>query len=187
MRIDDLSVLGWNHTFLCALALIVGALQWRGEKGTPGHAVRGNVYFLSMVAANITALFIFGGEDLLFRHGRPPVIGTGFGFVHWLAVAALALTLLGRLAASLQRIGFFAYAHPICMILSYWLLVGGAVNEAFVRIDWVRRAALAISPGARSIAGYKLLYLVYFALDVAILALLLTAIVQVRRFRRQSA
>ena len=187
MRINDLSVLAWNHTFVCMLALVVGAMQLGSEKGTPAHAVRGNIYALSMVVVNVTALFIFDGEDALFRHGQPPVVGKGFGFFHWLAVMTLAVTLFGRLAASLQRIAFFAYAHPICMILSYWILVGGAVNEAFIRVDWVRQAAVAISPGARSIAGYKLLYIAYFTLDAAILALLVIAIVQVRRFRRQSA
>lgn len=170
MNINDISLLGWNHTVACLLALIAGAMQLAGEKGTPAHALKCNIYCLSMVIANVTALVIFGGQDLLLRHGQPPVIGRGFGFFHWTAVATLGFVLLGRLAASLQRHSFFAYAHPICMILSYWILVGGAVNQAFVRVEWVRQAALAISPGARSIAGYKLLYIAYIALDTTILA-----------------
>ena len=130
-----------------------------------------------MVVANVTALFIFHGEDVLFRRGRPPEIGHGFGFFHWLAVVTLVLVLLGRFAASRQRQAFFAYAHPVCMILSYWMLMGGAVNEVFDRVDWVKRMALAISPGARSIAGYKLLYIVYYINDAVILAALAIATV----------
>jgi len=186
MRLNDISFLGWVHTVVCVLAMVTGTRQLVGRKGTAAHALSGSVYFVSMVAANVTVLFIFHGEDLIFRHGRPPVLGQGFGFFHWLAIITLALVLLGRLAASRQRQAFFAYAHPICMILSYWVLVGGAVNEAFDRIEWVRQAALAISPGARSLAGYKLLYIVYFAMDAVILALLAVAVVQVRRFRRVS-
>jgi len=187
MRLHDISLIGWLHSAVYVLALIVGALQLVNRKGTRLHALRGNIYFLSMVVANVTALFIYDGEDVLFRRGRPPEIGQGFGFFHWLAVLTLALVVLGRFAASRQRRAFFAYAHPVCMILSYWFLVGGAINEAFDRIDWVRRAALAVSPGARSIAGYKLLYIVYYINDAVILAALAIAAIQVWRYRRQLA
>jgi len=167
------------------LALIAGTLQIVRTKGTPSHVLRGRIYFLAMMAANVMALFLFHAEDVIFRFGQPPVIGHGFGFIHWLAVMAVVLVLLGRLAASRQRQALFAYAHPICMILSYWLLLGGLVNEAFDRVDWVRRAALAISPRAHDIAGYKLLYIVYAVMDAVILGLLTVAVIQVRRFRRQ--
>jgi uncharacterized membrane protein len=187
MRLNDISLIGWLHSMVYMLAVIVGAMQLVSRKGTRSHALRGNIYFLAMVVANVTALVIFHGEDVLFRRGRPPVVGQGFGFFHWLAVFTLVLVVLGRLAASRQRHAFFAYAHPVCMILSYWVLVGGAINEAFDRVDWVRRAALAISPGARSIAGYKLLYIVYCINDAVILAALAAATLQVWRYRRQLA
>jgi uncharacterized membrane protein len=187
MRLNDISLIGWLHSMVYMAALIVGAMQLISQKGTRAHTFRGNIYFLAMIVANVTALFIFHGEDVLFRRGRPPVIGQGFGFFHWLSVFTLVLVVLGRIAASRQRRAFFAYAHPVCMILSYWVLVGGAINEAFDRVDWVRRAALAISPGARSIAGYKLLYIVYYRNDAAILAALAVATIQVWRYRRQLA
>jgi hypothetical protein len=69
MNTDGISLLGWIHIFVCPLALISGALQLAGRKGTPAHARRGNVYFLSMAIANVTALFIFHG-DLLIRSRR---------------------------------------------------------------------------------------------------------------------
>jgi uncharacterized membrane protein len=178
----NVSLLGWIHSFVCALALIFGALQLAGRKGTVAHARRGNVYFLSMAIASITALFIFHG-DLLMRHGQPKVVvGQGFGMAHWLAVITLAVLLLGRLAASRQRVAFFAYGHPICMIVTYWFLVGGAINEAFVRVDWLKRAALAISPAARGLGGYKLVYIVHFTNDAFILAAIVMAVVHVRQF-----
>ena len=187
MGLNDISYLGWIHTFLCALALIFGALQFAGSKGTPAHARRGNVYFLSMVIANGMALFIFHG-DLLIRSGQPGMlVGRGFGAAHWLAVITLAVLLLGRLAASRQRVAFFAYAHPVCMIVTYWMLVGGAINEAFVRVGWLQRVAHAISPAARGLPGYKLVYIVHFTNDALILAAIVIAVVQVRQFRRQLA
>jgi uncharacterized membrane protein len=187
MNTNDMSLLGWIHIFVCALALIFGTLQLAGRKGTPAHARRGNVYFLSMAIANVTALFIFHA-DLLIRHGKPQlIVGQGFGMAHWLAVITLAVLLLGRLAASRQRVAFFAYAHPICMIVTYWFLVGGAINEAFVHVGWVQRAALAISPAARGLADYKLVYIVHFTNDAFILAAIVIAVVQVRKFRRGTA
>jgi hypothetical protein len=187
MRLDDISLMGALHTLLCMLAMGSGTRQLLARKGTPAHAWSGNVYFLSMVAANLTILFLFHGEDVIFHPGQRPVVGYGFGFFHWLAVTALTLVLVGRFAASRQRQPFFAYAHPICMILSYWLLMGGAVNEIFDRVDWVRRVAQSVSPGAKTFAGFTLLYVAYAALDTVILVALVIAVLHVRRFRRQPA
>jgi uncharacterized membrane protein len=187
MRFNDISLVGAFHSLLCILAMVSGALQLFARKGTPAHAVSGNAYTLSMVAANLTIMFVFHGEDVFFRPGQQPTVGYGFGFFHWLAVTALALVLLGRFAASRQRQALFAYTHPICMILSYWLLVGGAINEAFDRVSWIRQAALYFSPGAKTVAGFKLLYVAYLALDAAILAALVVAVHHVRRFRSQLA
>jgi len=186
MDTNDISFLGWTHTFLCAVALIAGALQLARSKGTSAHALCGNVYFLSMASANVMVLFIFHGNDLLIRSGQYRV-GHGFGAVHWLAVVTLGVLLLGRLAASRQRVAFFAYAHPICMIITYWMLVGGGINEAFVRVGWLQRVAHAMSPAARGLPGYTLVYIVHFTNDALILAAIVFAVVQVRQFRRQLA
>jgi hypothetical protein len=37
-------------------------------------------------------------------------------------------------AARRQHHRIFAYAHPAAMVVSYYLLVGGAVNEVFVHV-----------------------------------------------------
>jgi len=187
MKIDDISLIGWVHMLAYVVAMIVGAMQLVARKRTASHRLRGETYFAAMVVANITAMVIFRVQDLFFRIGQPPVFHKGFGAFHWLAAVTLLIVLLGRVSALRQRHAFFAYAHPICMILSYWILIGGALQELFVRVDLARQAALAISPGARNLAGYKLAYIVTFSLDAILLAAMATAVVEVRRFRRQVA
>jgi uncharacterized membrane protein len=187
MRISDISFIGWVHTASCVVAMIVGLMELVARKRTPAHASRGETYFVAMVLANVTAMVIFRDQELFLRIGHPPQFHRGFGLFHWFAALTLLFVLLGRLSASLQRQAFFAYAHPIFMILSFWFLMGGAVNELFVRVDWARQAALAISPEARNIGGYKLVYIVQFSLDGIWLATMAAAVIQIRRFRRQLA
>jgi hypothetical protein len=184
MNYNDISFIGWIHTLACVVAMITGAMELLSRKGTPAHAARGNTYFLSMVLANVTAMVIFHDQELFLRPGHPPVFHKGFGLIHWFAAFTLLLVLIGRLSALLRKRAFFAYAHPIFMILSYWFLMGGAVNELFVRVDWAKQAALAISPGAHNIAGYKLVYIIQFSLDAVWLAAIATAVVQIRRRMR---
>jgi uncharacterized membrane protein len=185
MTLHDISPIGWLHSVACIVAMISGSLQLFRKKGTPTHARSGNVYFVSMVILNVTALFIYR-IDVVFR-GKGPELGPVFGVFHWLAVVTLAILLVARFAASHQGRAFFAYLHPICMILTYWFLMGGAINQAFERVEWVKQAALAMSPQARSAAEYKLLFLAQFGLDLLIFAALAIAVVQVRRRRRRSA
>jgi hypothetical protein len=45
--------------------------------------------------------------------------------------------------------------------------------------------ALAVSPGARGLAEYRLLVYFQLGLDVIILAMIVAAVLGVRRFRRQ--
>jgi hypothetical protein len=187
MRIDDISFIGWVHTLAYMVAMIVGAMQLVARKRTAAHTVRGETYFTAMVVANITAMVMFRVQDVFLRIGQPPVFHKGFGAFHWLAAVTLLLVLLGRVSASRQRHAFFAYAHPIFMILSYCILIGGALQELFLRVDLARQAALAISPGARNLAGYKLAYILYFSLEAILLAAMVTAVVHIRRFRRQFA
>src|SRR4051794_1703810 len=51
MPVSEMTALGWFHTAACMVALVAGAIQLCSEKGTAAHALRGKVYFWSMVIA----------------------------------------------------------------------------------------------------------------------------------------
>lgn len=186
MPISEMTLLGWFHTAACMVALVAGAMQLFGEKGTAAHVMRGRAYFWSMVIAFGLTLFIYG-VDVVIRPGQKPLIGPYFGVFHWLAMFTLLLVVLGYVSAKRQGRAFFAYGHPVFMILSYWLLVGGGINEAFARIGWVQELALAVSPGAKTIVEYKLLHWFQFANHAMALVALVAAIAGVRRLRRRSS
>ena len=183
MPVSEVTALGWFHVAASMVALVAGALQLFGKKGTAAHALRGKIYFWSLSIALVTTLFLYN-MDVVIGAGQKPLIGPYFGFFHWLAMFTLLLVVLGQLSAGRQRIAFFAYAHPIFMILSYWQLVGAGIIAAFTRIDWLRELALSISPGAQTLVQYKLLIWVANANHLLHLVALVAAIVGVRRMRR---
>lgn len=186
MPVSEMTLLGWFHTAACLVALVAGAMQLFGEKGTSAHALRGKVYLWSMAFAFGSTLFIYS-VDVVIRPGQKPLIGPYFGVFHWLAMFTLLLVVLGYVSAKRQGKAFFAYGHPVFMILSYWLLVGGGINEAFARIDWLQAWALEVSPGAKMLPEYKLVQWFQFANHAAALIALVTAIIGVRRLRRNPA
>jgi uncharacterized membrane protein len=179
-----MTALGWFHSAACMVALVAGAMQLWSEKGTAAHVLRGKVYFWSMVIAFGTTPFLYG-VDVVIRPGQKPLIGPYFGVFHWLSMFTLLLVVLGYVSAKRQGKAFFAYAHPVFMILSYWLLVGGGINEAFVRIGWLNDLALAVSPGAKTLVEYKLVHWFQFANHAVALIALAAAIAGVRRLRRK--
>jgi uncharacterized membrane protein len=122
----DLLPLGWVHFIACLAALVVGALVLLRPKGTAVHRRRGRIYAGLIVLASITALGIY-------RTGV-------FFFPHWFGVAALIAVALGVTAAHFQwpRTGW-VHLHLTCMVASYYILVGGGVNEVFLRIDVLHR------------------------------------------------
>lgn len=185
MILDNISFIGWIHAIACLLAMASGTVQMFARKGTTAHAARGNVYFFSMIVANSLALFIYELDVAFGPDGA--VFGPVFGVFHWLAVLTLAVVLLARFAASRQQHAFFAYAHPVCMIISYWFLMGGAISQAFERVAPVRAAAFAVSPDARNIGDFKLHLWFQIGFELVIAAGLVAAIVQVRRHRRRNA
>lgn len=74
-----------------------------------------------MLVTNVTALGIY-------RDGV-------FFFPHWLAVVTLAVIAVGYWAVSARSIRRWLSVHITCMVVSYYMLVGGAINEVFLRID----------------------------------------------------
>jgi uncharacterized membrane protein len=184
MPVSEITALGWFHTAACMVALVAGAIQLWSEKGTAAHALRGKVYFWSMVIAFSMTPFLYG-MDVVIRPGQKPLIGPYFGVVHWLSMFTLLLVVLGYVSAKRQGKAFFAYGHPIFMILSYWLLVGGGINEAFARIGWLKELALAVSPGAKNVVASKLVVWFQLTNDAIAFIALVAVTLSVRRLRRK--
>ncbi|MBX7198295.1 MAG: DUF2306 domain-containing protein [Rhodospirillaceae bacterium] len=173
MRLDDISLLGWLHSAACMVALFAGPLVFALRKGTRFHRRAGYWYVGSMVIANLTALGLFA-----------PIAGLpAFNMFHWMAIVTLLFVGLGVWAARNQRARVGAYGHPVMMILSFYLLIGGAVNEAFSRIGGLRNAAMAGSPWATNIAQTKMLGMAQGAAMMVALAMIVWFVGGVARKR----
>ena len=131
----DLLPLGWVHLVASLIALATGFLVLLRPKGTPVHKRRGRVYALTLVATSITALGIY-------RRGV-------FFFPHRLAIAALIVVTVGVLAAHFKvPRRAWPHVHLTCLLTSLYLLVGGGVNEAFLRVDALHRLAPTLNSQA---------------------------------------
>lgn len=153
----DFSAIGWVHAIASIVAVLLRAMTLVARKGTTRHKNLGKWYFYSMIATNLTALGIY-------RLGS-------FRIFHWLAVVTLLIVIVGFLAASRQAAKHWTYIHLTCMVISYYLLIGGAVNEAFLRIDPLHKLA-ATSPSIFGMTHFcvQLMFaavLVYFLTKVA--------------------
>ena len=124
----DLLPLGWVHFIASLIAVGVGAAILARPKGTPTHRLRGRIYAVAVLATSITALGIY-------RLGV-------FFFAHWFGIAALIVIALGIMAAHFKvPLKGWMQLHLTCMLLSYYILIGGGVNEVFLRVTFLRRLA----------------------------------------------
>jgi uncharacterized membrane protein len=131
----DLLPVGWVHLGASLLALAAGTLVLLRPKGTPVHKRRGRIYALALLVTGVTALGIY-------RRGI-------FFFPHWLAIAVLVITTGGVLAAHFKRPRrVWLHVHLTCLLTSLYLLVGGGVNELFLRVDALRRLAPTLNSPA---------------------------------------
>lgn len=131
----DLLPLGWLHAVACLVALAAGAFAFGTRKGSPAHVLNGRIYVISMMVLNLSALGIY----------RLNV----FFFPHVLAIITLVLIAVGWLSARFnQPRPVWRHVHLSSMIASYYMLIGGGVNEAFLRIDALRRIANHEGPQA---------------------------------------
>ena len=104
-------------------------------KGTPVHKRRGRVYVLTLLVTNVTALGIY-------RRGI-------FFFPHWLAIAALIVMTAGVLAAHFKiPQKAWLHLHLTRLLTSLYILVGGGVNEIFLRVDFLQRLAPTLNSPA---------------------------------------
>jgi hypothetical protein len=66
--------------------------------------------------------------------------GAVFFFPHWLAIAAVIVTTAGVLAAHFKiPRKVWLHLHLTCLLTSLYILVGGGVNEIFLRVDVLHR------------------------------------------------
>jgi uncharacterized membrane protein len=123
------------HLVASLAALAAGMLVLLRPKGTPVHKRRGRVYALTLLVTSVTALGIY-------RRGI-------FFFPHWLAIAALIVTTAGVLAAHFKiPQKAWLHLHLTCLLTSLYILVGGGVNEVFLRVDMLRRLAPTLNSPA---------------------------------------
>lgn len=126
-------MLGISHTITASISLILGAFILFDIKGSKRHKTIGLIYFYCMLITNITALFIY------------KTLGTWF-FPHTLAVATLTVLILGYTIIRLKKIRYWLQCHIVCLVLSYYMLIGGAINEAFIRIPMLKSYFYSKSP-----------------------------------------
>jgi uncharacterized membrane protein len=125
MRLD-LSFLGWIHSVCCIAALALGGINLARPKGTQVHRKVGQAYLLTIAAVSITSLGIYSQNR--------------FFFPHWLAVITIVLALFAYLFSHFGwPAKLWLRGHLTCTVLTYYLLVGGGVNEAFLRINVLRQ------------------------------------------------
>ncbi len=181
MHMDGVGLIGWLHTLACAAALVLGA--WNTVVFDRGrwHQLRGHSYAGSMIVANLLvfAIYKFDMDFINMRFG-PGVLG----FFHWLAIAALVFTAIGWFASLRQRHGVWAYVHPVSMMLSYYVLLGGLVNELFVRVEALRPFAYTLVDGQQRF-GSRITGMTQSAVMLATLILVVLFVVQVALRRRK--
>jgi uncharacterized membrane protein len=121
----SMSVIGFFHTLACILALGAGAWLMVGHKGTPRHRRWGDVYTAAILFASASSLTIYT------RHH--------FTGAHWFGVIAIVLSAGGFALGRWHGKGSaWKYPHIFCMVGSYYVLVGGGVNEVFLRVKTLR-------------------------------------------------
>jgi uncharacterized membrane protein len=122
----DLSLLGWLHTLACLVALALGTANLVRWKGTRVHRLIGHWYLGSILLVCVTSLGIY-------RLHR-------FFFPHWLAIATIILAASAYGFAHFQRPQrFWLRGHIISTVLTFYMLIGGGVNEVFLRVNVLRR------------------------------------------------
>ncbi|HEY5411055.1 MAG TPA: hypothetical protein VIJ94_10055 [Caulobacteraceae bacterium] len=117
----DMSPLGWLHSLGCVIALASGLFNIVTPKGTALHRRVGDAFTITLILVCVSALGIY-------KQHR-------FWFPHWDALATLVLLGVGWSAARCKwpRRGWI-YLHLTAMLLSYYMLIAGGVNELFLRV-----------------------------------------------------
>jgi dienelactone hydrolase len=100
-----------------------------------------------------------------------------FYFPHWFALAALIAITIGFICIRLRRPkAYWLNAHLTCMVASYYLLIGGGVNEVFLRVGVLH----AMAP---DVLNSHLVGMTHFAVMAAFAILLAYFNISYRRSR----
>lgn len=125
--------ISWIHIISATLSLLFGALVLFRRKGNLKHRKLGLYYFYAMLINNSTALVILNATGAWF-------------FPHWLAVACLIVIVPGILVVKRRQTKHWLKIHIGCLVISYYLLIGGAINETFLHVDSLRPLLLLNHP-----------------------------------------
>lgn len=123
----------WTHTLTAAICMILGGVILMQTKGTRLHTRLGTWYFYLMLITNVSCLFIYRATGHWF-------------FPHTLAVITLICLIPGYYIQFYKNYRHWKRIHLTCMILSYYMLIGGAINEAFIHIPKLRPYILKNDP-----------------------------------------
>jgi len=121
----SMSVLGWFHTAACVVAIgtMIGVIVT--PKGTRLHRKVGQVFTLSILFAAVTSLGIYS------RHT--------WTAAHWFAILAIVCAGGGWLVARFKRPRRgWRYLHLTLMLVAAYDLIGGGVNEVYLRVKPLR-------------------------------------------------
>lgn len=185
MNMTGVSLIGWFHTLAATLSILVGGAVILGAKGTARHRFLGRTYFAAMIAANASSFAVYHFDVARFV---PFTAGPGiFGLFHWESVFTLAVLLVAFYAASRQRRAVWAYVHPIAMLTTYYMLIGGLVNELFVRVPAIRNLAMAELHGAGNPVRAPIAGMTQGAVMMIFLAMLVYFVAKVALTRRRTA
>lgn len=117
--------ISWTHILSATASLFLGAWVLFIQKGGIRHRQLGKLYFLAMLINNLSALLIYNAFGRWF-------------FPHTLALVTIAVLIPGFLITHKKQYKHWLKVHIICMVLSYYFLVGGAINETFLHVKALR-------------------------------------------------
>ena len=181
MHVDDLSLIGTAHGIACLIALVAGAWNIVLRKGTSAHALAGTAYMLAMIVVNISVFAIYKFDIASFQ---PFKAGPNtFGLFHWFAVWTLGFLAIGWFSASRQARWPWAYLHPVMMVLSYYMLLAGGINEIFVRVDVFREMAIRSAGGSQQFGQSPLIGMVHTGWMALILLMVIWFVLRVLVWR----
>ncbi len=117
-------LISWTHIIAATLSLVFGTIVIFGNKGSMRHRKLGLYYFYAMLVNNLTALVIMKAFGKWF-------------FPHYLALACIIVIIPGIVAARVKH-KYWVKVHIFSMVISYYLLIGGAINETFLHVPSLR-------------------------------------------------